>query len=109
MSEELETQFGAAIAAGKIHGAVICATDAAGRFVYNNALGYWVLLSGEERPQQLGDVLCLASVTSLITTIAALQCVERGLVTLDGGLSSIAPELGAQKVIMGYSGEKPIL
>ena len=109
MSEELETQFGAAIAAGKIHGAVICATDAAGRFVYNNALGYRVLLSGEERPQQLDDVLCLASATSLITTIAALQCVERGLVTLDGGLSLIAPELEAQKAIMGYSGEKPTL
>ncbi|GJN69757.1 hypothetical protein PLICBS_003809 [Purpureocillium lilacinum] len=42
MSEELETQFGAAIAAGKIHGAVICATDAVGRVeqVFNYPLGF---------------------------------------------------------------------
>ncbi|KAK1762518.1 beta-lactamase [Phialemonium atrogriseum] len=111
MADDIETHFQAAIDAGKINGAVICATDAEGRFVYDKALGERTLLSGEKRPQQLDDVLYLASATKLIATIAALQCVEDGLLTLTGDLSSIAPELAAKQVITGFSedGETPLL
>ncbi|RVX67862.1 hypothetical protein B0A52_08467 [Exophiala mesophila] len=111
MSSEIETDFQAAIDTGKINGAIICATDAQGHFVYDRALGQRTLLSGEHRPQQLDDVLYLASATKLMTTIAALQCVEDGLLTLDGDLSSIAPELAAKQVITGFSedDEEPIL
>ncbi|KAF2806748.1 beta-lactamase [Mytilinidion resinicola] len=108
---DIETSFQAAIDAGKINGVVICATDAEGRFVYDKALGERTLLSGEKRPQQLDDVLYLASATKLITTIAALQCVDDGLLTLNGDLSSVAPELAAKQVITGFSddGETPLL
>lgn len=111
MAEDIETNFKAAIDAGKISGAVICATDAEGRFVYDKALGERTLLSGEKRPQQLDDVLFLASATKLVTTVAALQCVEDGLLTLTGDLSSVAPELAAKQVITGFSddGETPLL
>ncbi|AEO64873.1 uncharacterized protein THITE_2111226 [Thermothielavioides terrestris NRRL 8126] len=97
--ESIETAFGAAIAAGKIRGAVICATDAAGNFVYDRALGERTLLSGEKRPQQLDDILYLASATKLITTVIALQCVEDGLLTLAGDLSALAPELARKQVL----------
>ncbi|KAK9853942.1 Beta-lactamase-related protein [Penicillium brevicompactum] len=100
---EMETSFQAAIDAGKINGAVVCATDAEGRFVYNKAFGERTLLSGEKRPQQLDDVLYLASATKLVATIAALQCVEDGLLTLDGDLSTIAPELAEKAVLTGFS------
>ncbi|KAL8787216.1 MAG: hypothetical protein Q9213_002327 [Squamulea squamosa] len=111
MADNIETSFHAAIDAGKINGAVICATDAKSHFVYNKALGERILLSGEKVSQQLDDVLYLASATKLIATIAALQCVEDGLLTLTGDLSSIAPELAAKQVLTGFSdnGDTPLL
>jgi CubicO group peptidase (beta-lactamase class C family) len=108
---EIETDFQAAIDAGKVNGAIICATDAEGRFIYDKTLGERTLLSGEKRPQQVDDVLFLASATKLLATIAALQCVEDRLLSLTGDLSSIAPELAAKQVITGFSedGETPLL
>ncbi|KAJ9150377.1 Beta-lactamase [Pleurostoma richardsiae] len=111
MPDDIESSFQAAIDGGKINGAVICATDSEGRFVYNKALGERTLLSGERQPQRLDDVLYLASATKLIAAIAALQCVEDGLLTLRGDLSSVAPELASKQVITGFSddGENPVL
>ncbi|KAF7563136.1 hypothetical protein G7046_g947 [Stylonectria norvegica] len=111
MADNIETSFQAAIDAGKINGVVICATDAEGHSVYNKALGERTLLSGEKRPQRMDDVLFLASATKLITTIAALQCVEDGLLTLTGDLSSVAPELAAKQIITGWSedSDSPVL
>lgn len=111
MADDIETSFQTAIDAGKINGAVICATNTKGRFVYDKALGERVLLSGERRPQQLDDVLFLASATKLLTTIAALQCVDEGLLSLTDDLSSLAPELATKQVIVGFSddGETPLL
>ncbi|KAK2765541.1 hypothetical protein FQN54_008395 [Arachnomyces sp. PD_36] len=111
MANDLEASFQAAIDANKINGIVICARDSQGSFVYDKTLGERTLLSGEKQPHQLDDVLYLASATKLITSIAALQCVEDGLLTLDGDLSSIAPELASKQVITGFSddGETPLL
>ncbi|KAK4938896.1 hypothetical protein LTR10_020719 [Elasticomyces elasticus] len=107
----IDTAFQAAMGAGKIHGAIISATDAEGRFVYEKTLGERTLLSGEKKPHQLDDVLFLASATKLMATIAALQCVEDGLLSLRGDLSSVAPELAAKQVLTGFSedGETPLL
>ena len=109
--KDIETSFQAAIDSGKVHGGIICATDAKGHFVYNKALGKRTLLSGEKQPHQLDNVLYLASATKLMATIAALQCVEDGLLSLTGDLSSVAPELAAKQVITGFSedGETPLL
>lgn len=109
--EDIETAFQAAIASGKINGAIIVATDAEGRFVYDKTVGERTLLSGEKLPHQLDDVLFLASATKLLATIAALQCVDDGLLSLTGDLSSVAPELAAKEVLTGFSedGETPLL
>ncbi|MCJ1330934.1 hypothetical protein MMC10_007621 [Thelotrema lepadinum] len=109
--ESIETSFQAAIDAGKIHGAIICATDAEGNFTYDKTLGERTLLSGEKRPHQLDDVVYLASATKLLATIAALTCVEDGLLSLTGDLSSVAPELASKQIITGFSedGETPLL
>ncbi len=111
MSGEIEASFEAAIKAGKINGAVLCATNASGEFTYNKALGERVLLSGERKAQQLDDVLFLASATKLVATIAALQCVEDGLLSLTGDLSAVAPELMEKQVITGFADDDktPIL
>ncbi|KAJ6515374.1 putative transesterase [Mycena sanguinolenta] len=97
--DSIETCFQAAIDAGHITGAVICATDADGHFVYNNALGERILLSGERQAQQLDDVLAIASATKLLATIASLQCVDDGLLDLTGDLSTFAPELTSKLVL----------
>ncbi|CZT16730.1 probable transesterase (LovD) [Ramularia collo-cygni] len=109
--QDIKTAFQAALDAGKINGAIICATDAKGDFVYQKALGQRTLLSGEKKDLQLDDVLFLASATKLITTIAALQCVEAGKLSLKGDLLKIAPELAAKKVLTGFSedGKTPVL
>ena len=109
--DNIETSFQTAIASGKINGAIICASDSEGSFVYNKTLGERTLLSGEKLPHQLDDVLFVASATKLLATVAALQCVDDGLLSLAGDLSSIAPELAAKEVITGFSedGETPLL
>lgn len=111
MAEDIETSFQAAIDAGKIKGAIICVSDTDGRFTYDKTIGERTLLSGEKKPHQLDDVLFLASATKLITTIAALQCVEDGLMALDGDLSYIAPELTSKEILVGFSedGGTPLL
>jgi CubicO group peptidase (beta-lactamase class C family) len=108
---DIETDFQVAIDAGKINGAIICATDTEGGYTYNKTLGQRTLLSGEKRAHLVDDVLYLASATKLIATIAALQCVEDGLLSLTGDLSSIVPELTAKQVIAGFSkdDEMPLL
>lgn len=83
----IEASFQNTIDVGKINGAAVCTPDASGYFVYNKAFGERILLSSEKRPQQLNDVLYLASATKFVTSIAALKCVEDGLVTLDDELS----------------------
>ena len=37
-----------------------------------------------------------------MTSIAAMQCVERGLVTLDADVADILPELAAQGILTGF-------
>lgn len=106
----IETSVNEAIDAGKIHGAIICATDANGHFVYNKTFGERTLLSGEKKPLELDDVCFVASGTKLMAAIAALTCVEDGLLTLTGDVSSFAPELAAKQVLTGFSEDgEPLL
>lgn len=50
---------------------------------------------------ELDTVFSIASCTKLITSIAALQVVERGLIGLDDDLADIVPLLGKQQVLHG--------
>ena len=44
----------------------------------------------------------IASCTKLMTSIAAMKCVERGLVSLDADVAEILPELSAQGILTGF-------
>lgn len=37
-----------------------------------------------------------------MTSIAAMQCIERNLVTLDTDVAEILPELAAQGILVGF-------
>ncbi|OTA54874.1 beta-lactamase/transpeptidase-like protein [Hypoxylon sp. EC38] len=47
--------------------------------------------------------MSLASMSKLVTTVAALQVVERGLITLDEDVSPFLPLLAKQGVLMGFA------
>lgn len=53
----------------------------------------------------------IASCTKLMTSIAAMQCVECGLVNLDTNVAETLPELAAQDILIGFDEEtgKPII
>lgn len=44
----------------------------------------------------------IASCTKLVTSIAVLQCVERGQVTWDEDITRVLPELNAIEIITGF-------
>ncbi|KAL1898908.1 hypothetical protein Sste5346_003319 [Sporothrix stenoceras] len=45
-----------------------------------------------DRPLSIDSCMWVASCTKLMTAIAALQCVEKGLLTLDDDISTVLPE-----------------
>ncbi|KAL4993779.1 beta-lactamase/transpeptidase-like protein [Aspergillus recurvatus] len=49
------------------------------------------------------DVHWIASATKFITSIAVMQCVERGLLDLDADISAILPEWKDPKILTGFS------
>ena len=50
-----------------------------------------------------------ASMTKAVATTAALQFVEKGLLSLDATVESILPEFGQLQVLDGFDGDKPRL
>lgn len=63
-----------------------------GKIVYSKTSGFTSVLP-DAAPITLDSTFVLASCTKIITSIAALQCVERGLVTLDEPIDKYLPEL----------------
>ena len=52
----------------------------------------------------------LASATKLFTSVAAMQCVDRGLVSLDEDISRVLQELKKPQILKGWDGGgRPIL
>jgi CubicO group peptidase (beta-lactamase class C family) len=51
----------------------------------------------------LNTTFILASCTKLMATIAALQCVERGQISLDDPVSTFLPELKEPEIFNGES------
>ncbi|KAK1569540.1 uncharacterized protein LY79DRAFT_528489 [Colletotrichum navitas] len=47
-------------------------------------------------------IMRLVSVTKLLTTIIAPQCVDQGLVDLDENVERIIPQLTIMKVLTGF-------
>jgi CubicO group peptidase (beta-lactamase class C family) len=69
---------------------------------------------GQKSPTEKLDVdatFIMASCTKLMTSIAALQCVERGQIGLDDDVSTVLHELKDLEIITGFKEgtEEPIL
>lgn len=78
-----------------------------GRFSYQNAIGP----ARPNEPITLSATFLMASCTKLLTSIAGIQCVERGQIGLDDDVSSVLTELKDAEILIGFEEEtgKPIL
>jgi CubicO group peptidase (beta-lactamase class C family) len=93
---------------GLILGAAIADVAGTGSFTYKHAIGKQNF--PEDTPIREDALFLLASQSKLLTSIAALQIVEKGLYGLDEDVARALPELAEQKIIKGFDeDEKPIL
>lgn len=97
----LEQPFRDAIAAGKIEGAILEGRSTSGQS-YTSVLGNRTLLDGATKPLETSNLIFLASATKLLTTIAALQCCEKGLLSLDGDQAANLPNIAEKGVLLRY-------
>ena len=108
----MEETFADACAAHAIPGVVLLATSRDGTFNYTNTFGRLSVADPQSHPVAATSPMWIASCTKLLTTIAALQCVERGLVALDDAdaLGAILPELRDAEILTHFDADsgKPV-
>ncbi|KAK0751243.1 beta-lactamase/transpeptidase-like protein [Schizothecium vesticola] len=98
-----------AITSSKLPAALLFAANTPGTFTTTLPLGTRTLLSGTTLPLLPTDLLYLASATKLLTTIAALQCVDDGLLTLHDTLPpALLPSLTAKQVLTDAGVLEPV-
>ncbi|KAF2474095.1 beta-lactamase/transpeptidase-like protein [Lindgomyces ingoldianus] len=108
--EDLEQVIKKACEDLDIPGCVLQAVNRDGSFKYAKTFGKRSIQpGGDQSPLQLNSVMWIASCTKLMTSICAMQLVERGLLSLDGPIYDIIPELRDQPVLTGFDDTgKPI-
>ncbi|TID13790.1 hypothetical protein E2P81_ATG01724 [Venturia nashicola] len=85
-----------------VPGCVLAAVDKTGEAFYLRAVGD-AGVAPDARPITTDDSFWIASCTKLLTSICALQQVEKGLVDLDEDVSRILPELKDPQIITADS------
>lgn len=69
-----------------------------GKFNYASAFGK----KSPTEDMTLDATFIMASCTKLMASIAALQCVEKGLIGLDDDLSEVLPEFKEIEILTGF-------
>src|SRR5690242_319865 len=87
-----------AVASGAVPGVTALAANDGG-VVYEGAFGKRTL--GQDAPMTVDSVCWIASMTKAITSVAAMQQVEQGRLSLDEPLGTLLPELAAPQVLEG--------
>jgi methyl acetate hydrolase len=80
---------------------VVAMAATRGEVVYEGAFGRRALPDGS--PMTTDTVFWIASITKAITSMAAMQLVEQGKLTLDVPIADVLPELSAPQVLTGFS------
>ncbi|KAF2726893.1 beta-lactamase family protein [Polyplosphaeria fusca] len=98
--EEFEAIFDKATKRGAniVPGATVAVVDKNGTFVYKNVSGSNGV-GNDAKPLEFDQTYFIASFTKLVTSVAAMQAVERGLIALDEPLDEHLPELALQPII----------
>ncbi|BFZ64982.1 hypothetical protein YB2330_006145 [Saitoella coloradoensis] len=91
-----------------IPGLVARAITKDGSLLYEHASGVRDL-DNKDQPLTMDTVFWIASFTKLVTTIAAMQCVERGEIELDVPAEQYLPDLGTQRILTHFDDDgKPV-
>src|SRR5215210_6810428 len=112
MAETLRTTTGIdevledAVAHGAVPGVVALAAGDEG-LLYEGAAG--VREAGTSDAITPDTMMRIASMTKMVTTVAALQLVERGEIDLDAPVATYRPEFADLRVLEGFHGETPVL
>jgi CubicO group peptidase (beta-lactamase class C family) len=98
-ASQIDAVLRAATSAGEVPGVVaLAATD--NDIIYEGMFGRRRLPDGAAMTRD--TVFRIASMVKLITSVAALQLVEQGRLTLDAPVPDIDPALGAPQVLDGF-------
>lgn len=95
-----------AVESGTLPNVVATAADADGP-IYEGAFGPKAV--GKPEPVTVDTLYRIASMTKMVTTVAALQLVERGELDLDEAVPKYRPEFADLKVLDGWDGDEPRL
>ncbi len=96
---EIDAVLRRAVDVGAVPGAVAMAATEQGVF-YEGASGLRDIAQGTA--MILDTVFRIASMTKAVTSVAAMQLVEQGRLTLDGPVPDIDPALSAPQVLEGF-------
>lgn len=105
MATEFSSTIEAALAKEEIAGGAAIAVDKTGKTLFSKAFGKTAVDSTTAKPFDFDTTLWIASSSKLFTSISALQCVERGLLSLDAPISDILPEWKEPQIITGFDGD----
>ncbi len=95
----IDAALSRAAEAGEVPGVVATAATESGT-LYEGAFGLRDLAGGPA--MTLDTVFRIASMTKAVTSVAALQLVERGKLQLDQPIGDVLPELAAPQVLEGF-------
>src|SRR5882757_8840176 len=97
--EAIDAALQAKVAAKEIPGVVAMAANESS-IVYQGAFGARSLAAAT--PMSSDTVFRIASMVKLLTSVAALQLVERGKLKLDEPAANIDPTLAAPQILQGF-------
>jgi methyl acetate hydrolase len=95
-----------ACAEGVVPGVVAMVADR-DSVVYEGTAGR--LRIGDGAPVAMDTMFRIASMTKALTSVAALQLVERGELALDQTVASVIPDFGRLQLLEGFDGDEPRL
>ncbi|KAK4935239.1 hypothetical protein LTR10_023666 [Elasticomyces elasticus] len=106
--DSVEKTIEAACADRTIPGAVLAAASKNGDFTYTKGFGLRSMQEGEAAACSPDTIMLLFSGTKIVTTIAALQLVEKGRISLDSDVGDILPEVAQLQVLKEEKDGKPV-
>ncbi len=98
----IDTVLRSAVESGAVPGLVALAADRDG-LVYEGAFGRRGL--DAPAPMTPDTVFWIASMTKAVTSVAAMQLVEEGRLSLDAPLGRLLPGLAAPQVLEGFAAD----
>ncbi|KAH9204669.1 beta-lactamase/transpeptidase-like protein [Leptodontidium sp. 2 PMI_412] len=94
---------------GEIPGVLLFAANKTGTLNYEKSFGLKLPVEGQNEPLPLDQLMALTSGTKLITTIACLQMVERGMIGLDDDVTTTLTEIANLEILSEMQDGKAVL